>query len=137
MNTASLELCEELYELSGWLKTDYWYHKYSVDSGWNMSHWRESINFDSEKTLPAYDSAYLLAKLDGVKHDISIPADRLLDSANYLAELHIRRFKAEWRKVDGLPYEASNLGKISQKDGLYCIKHQLNHGRKYESCNVS
>lgn len=102
MNVATLGLCSELYRLSGW-------------GDGEKPKLKEHIITANEsrlETCPAYDSGYLLAKFDGVEHDISIPPERLKDSADYLAELHVRRFKAEWRKVEGLPYEVSNLGEI-------------------------
>lgn len=68
MNTSNLELCKELYELSGWIDT-----KFSWFEGVNG--WR----FDYEETeqgmykgeekgswLPAYDLSYLLRKLPPV-----------------------------------------------------------------------
>ncbi len=72
MTTASLELCKELYELSGWVRTGQewsrWYQgvlvfnepaevyegEYRVI---NVPPWRD------ETTYPAYDLGYLLRKL--------------------------------------------------------------------------
>jgi hypothetical protein len=53
MNTASLELCKELYELSGW------------DNGW-YSYWGRGIvarDSTEQRICPAYDLGYLLRKL--------------------------------------------------------------------------
>jgi hypothetical protein len=70
MNVASLELCRELYELSGWDKTDYvhyrapykaatWYEG-NADVYWKMVRENSGINLES---FPAYDLGYLLWKL--------------------------------------------------------------------------
>lgn len=114
MNVASLENSKRLYELSGWFSTRDNY--YLMDGIGSL---RPAIKVGESwpghqlvLDAPAYDSAYLLAKFDGVLHDITIPKDRLKDSADYLAELHIKSFTAEWRKVDSLPYEVNNLGEI-------------------------
>jgi hypothetical protein len=69
MNVASKELCEELRELSGWKKTDRYWHQ-RLDDGaetdkynpfvaerpavWKTTEW---------KMTPAYDLGYLLRKL--------------------------------------------------------------------------
>lgn len=65
MNTASLENCKKLYELSGWEDTEFWYSSYmNVDS---------SITYDGsvrafkdrvrDEDLPAYDLGFLLRGL--------------------------------------------------------------------------
>lgn len=63
MNTASLELCKELYELSGWEGTSFFH-----DTSEGVDEWR--LEYSSSKTLPvdgglypAYDLGYLLRKL--------------------------------------------------------------------------
>jgi len=78
MNTASLELCKELYELSGWTQfggrdEPHWAQKandtrtewFSVRSlkeldGWLMDEPGERRYY---RTIPAYDLGYLLRKL--------------------------------------------------------------------------
>lgn len=55
MNTASLELCKELYKVSGW-KADYWYD-------WNHGEPTVEDMKLSEFNIPAYDLGYLLRKL--------------------------------------------------------------------------
>lgn len=92
MNLASLELCKELYELSGWKQTSYWHHKYQVDSGRQTSHWR-SINLDQELTMPAYNLGYLLRELP----------PHIDQTTN---ELMIGRWGNEWRAC----YMPINLG---------------------------
>ena len=58
MNVASLELCKELYEVSGWKNTEYFY------SSENKVH-RTQIEDDDfyGEIWPAYDLGYLLRKL--------------------------------------------------------------------------
>jgi len=65
MNTANLELCKELYEVSGWRGTE--------------KRWQGSLQFpdncvavlldncDGDGIAPAYDLGYLLRKLQGQK----------------------------------------------------------------------
>lgn len=68
MNTASLELCKELYELSGWGDT-YMVFRYYQDE-WNDPIWEkydvvpsDSDNPNWQIEDPAYDLGYLLRKL--------------------------------------------------------------------------
>ena len=51
MTTASLELCKELYELSGWVDTEICHHEYEDGNTLPITH------------NPAYDLGYLLRKL--------------------------------------------------------------------------
>ena len=63
MNVASLELCQELYELSGW-KTDDWYDL--DENGEPMPHLATEEDIyggEPGQYLPAYDLGYLLRKL--------------------------------------------------------------------------
>jgi len=53
MNVASLDLCRELYELSGWYKGQSQYSQYSQDSQEN----------GTIKNIPRYDLEFLLRKL--------------------------------------------------------------------------
>ncbi|HET6924843.1 MAG TPA: hypothetical protein VFH39_03380 [Candidatus Saccharimonadales bacterium] len=60
MNVASLELCKELYELSGWsLATSKWYESWG-DSDWSIA---DKYNPNCPENYPAYDLGYLLRKL--------------------------------------------------------------------------
>src|SRR4051794_28552960 len=61
MNVASLKLCRELHELSGWKDTEYTYYANAgLHSGF-VEHRR--MVFDKPDNLPAYDLGYLLRKL--------------------------------------------------------------------------
>lgn len=62
MQTASLELCRELYELSGWSGAVYVYAKSQVydDVFWNVV---PADIAKVEEWQPAYDLGYLLRKL--------------------------------------------------------------------------
>lgn len=70
MNVASLELCKELHELSGWVKTSWLYFKApSRANSWSLitseGYW-EAVKAHSGNeldTIPAYDLGYLLRKL--------------------------------------------------------------------------
>jgi hypothetical protein len=59
MNVASLELCKELYELSGWHETDFVWADHGKDSFtmYNLTAKR------ADHYPPAYDLGYLLRKL--------------------------------------------------------------------------
>lgn len=54
-NVANLELCKELYAVSGW-EADYWYD-------WNHGSPTVEDMKLSESNIPAYDLGYLLRKL--------------------------------------------------------------------------
>lgn len=60
MKVASLDLCKELYELTGWHKTDYYY-----DAENEVSFWEIALSMHPTKNCPAYDLGYLLRKLPG------------------------------------------------------------------------
>jgi hypothetical protein len=72
MNTASLELCKELYELSGWDDT-YLRHWVNAKSGPSVDHAVAIFGYGKRKdttieAYPAYDLGYLLRKLpDGTQ----------------------------------------------------------------------
>lgn len=61
MHVASLELCKELYELSGWDDTDYTYYINAGEYSGQVCH--RSEVFDKDGNMPAYDIGYLLRKL--------------------------------------------------------------------------
>lgn len=55
MNVASLDLCRELYELSGWDGTQ--------EMHWEESGSIETFDYDRVAICPAYDLGYLMRKL--------------------------------------------------------------------------
>lgn len=62
MNTASLELCKELYRLSGWKDTDYFYQfvEYSdLSTGYYLTNPSLQAPLHAN-AFPAYDLGYLL-----------------------------------------------------------------------------
>lgn len=59
MNTASLDLCKELYSLSGWQETSFIWAEHGKDSF--IMH--NSITKKADDYPPAYDLGYLLRKL--------------------------------------------------------------------------
>lgn len=74
MNVASLDLCKELYELSGWDDTEYvWAQNFFLDGKprikWDVQTNVQSLGYKPGANLiPAYDLGYLLRKLPkGVK----------------------------------------------------------------------
>lgn len=70
MNTASLENCKKLYELSGWDDT-YWIWSYSRVGEEVSLHVRDTDLelSDYQEAYPAYDAGYLLRKLQPVTKD--------------------------------------------------------------------
>jgi hypothetical protein len=69
MNVASLELCKELYELSGWEDT-FW--NYSRSSGsdfpFRLGHKGSIETREVKERYPAYDLGYLLRRLPAKRH---------------------------------------------------------------------
>lgn len=83
MNVASLKLCKELYELSGWDNTELYHAQSIFDEPVELSRYRTQKDLDDEQgtgkllvwsysgveigsfkwTIPAYDLGYLLRKL--------------------------------------------------------------------------
>lgn len=57
MNTASLELCKELYELSGWECDGFYYSR-----GQLVFDYKEFM-LQAASSFPAYDSGFMLRKL--------------------------------------------------------------------------
>lgn len=76
MNVASLNLCKELYELSGWLKgTDkFWFESNSKSQLINKPF--KPNGFNEENRYPAYDLGYLLKKLNKIGVSLSGSGDR-------------------------------------------------------------
>lgn len=81
MNVASLELCKELYELSGWDDTHWvWDKQLNV-----ISEYPTGARFES----PAYDLGYLLRKLERVEGGVSLTYCNHQDgSTNYCIYLN-------------------------------------------------
>lgn len=70
MNTASLELCKELYELSKWEDPSYWWNydgRTSAPNGETDYRWylepKKLPSHKSHYSHPAYDLGYLIRKL--------------------------------------------------------------------------
>lgn len=57
-DVGSLELCKELFELSGWTDTYFCYSAYGKQ--WSITHGRQSSKIEK---CPAYSLGYLLRKL--------------------------------------------------------------------------
>lgn len=100
MNTASLELCKELYELSGW-EPEYW--KRNVVGVHDYLYAKMKV----ENSDPAYDLGYLLRKL---------PKRFANKDGHYLAGysyLSLRRIpttltvEQSWKAMFGKKYEAT------------------------------
>jgi hypothetical protein len=93
MNVASLELCRELYELSGWDDTFIKYRSYKGGS-WDAGEWWTAPRTDPSTSgmdeLPAYDLGYLLRKLAGIEeqHRFSIHHVRTFFAIYEGASLH-------------------------------------------------
>lgn len=86
MNVASLELCKELCELSGWKDTFAWYSGNEVEfegqAGWDGAVYENCLQYDWCDDVPAYDLGYLLRKLP-----IVIDAE---DHPEHATWLHLR-----------------------------------------------
>lgn len=65
MNVASLELCKELYELSGWGDTSEFYVNGMLQHGIDTAFEDHAIKTNYPGYSPAYDLGYLLRKLPG------------------------------------------------------------------------
>lgn len=68
MNVASLKLCKELYELSGWVDVEAYYEYYPIADKHALRHSAPGNAFAEDRILPdyifpAYDLGYLLRKL--------------------------------------------------------------------------
>ena len=94
MNVASLELCKELYELSGWSKTHMLWHK-SANPMRALSSWLPTTTEaywsfvkenrgDEVLTIPAYDLGYLLRKLPPEDKKLGY-LDLCQDGTNWMA----------------------------------------------------
>jgi hypothetical protein len=59
MNVASLDLCRELYDLSGWNETDKWYGTWYGDEDWAVGVYDPNV----PDCYPAYDLGDLLRRL--------------------------------------------------------------------------
>lgn len=71
MNVASLELCKELFELSGWEDTNYCYRNHArtgtgtkkLYDRWQLRKTLPNKNVVTRTFVPAYDLGFLLRKL--------------------------------------------------------------------------
>lgn len=69
MTTASLELCKELYELSGWESGEWWVIRQGqqITSSVKIASGYNNVTSEVDGTIcPAYDLGYLLRKLPAV-----------------------------------------------------------------------
>lgn len=89
MNTAKLEHCKELYELSGWEDTSYWHAEVYAVTEPTIAMWDVIDHRGGHGTYPAYDCGYLLRKLP---REIDVDGDQVAldlcpmgDSDNWLA----------------------------------------------------
>lgn len=64
MNVASLELCKELYELSGWSNTEFYYKEFAGHP--EVIHHLSHLMAGLVSVHPAYDLGFLLRKLPRV-----------------------------------------------------------------------
>lgn len=74
MNVASLELCQNLYELSGWTLRR---PEYDIEKAWRPTPLASGDNYrlinigpNTTKDIPAYDLGYLLRKLPAIRLEI-------------------------------------------------------------------
>lgn len=81
MKVASLDLCKELYELSGWNDTSFNYINSALEYGVDTAFKDYSIDKHYVGFSPAYDLGYLLRKLvevgAGVRYVLPEPYDSI------------------------------------------------------------
>lgn len=74
MHVASKELCQELYELSGWYDTFAWYSgdaiKFEGEAGYEGSVCENAIQYDWCTDIPAYELGYLMRKLQPFQYKV-------------------------------------------------------------------
>lgn len=80
MNVASLELCKELYELSGWDNTEFGWFDVDGDTHWAITH-----DAGGADVVPAYDCGYLLRQLPNtsLEQTVKLFADGAVYTAIY------------------------------------------------------
>lgn len=84
MNVATLELCKELYELSGWLEADAWYW---VNPDNDQDFTTSRLRHGKLLNIPAYDLGYLTRVM--LPFTLMCRADRTFD-AYWISEEEIR-----------------------------------------------
>ena len=109
MNVASLELCKELYELSGWDSNPgqwVWHRIYNPlagDNEWSVNLYQHITR--AEQQYPAYDLGYLLRRFAEQDHYVSV---KYVDYAKLATDLKEWRneFVAydPWMKQKDYPY---------------------------------
>lgn len=67
MNVASLELCRELYGLSGWADASFYYYRDDKSGVAGIKQWHVQVDPTKEFVNHAYDLGYLLRKLAEVE----------------------------------------------------------------------
>ena len=87
MNVASLELCRELYELSGWRNTEHNYPGEKISKG--TAGTKDDPHIVT--VIPAYDLGYLLRKLP-----MQIPSESGDEDDNYCFQL-TEGLEAKWQ----------------------------------------
>lgn len=100
MNVASLELCKELHELSGWGEEVTQYHWYAneIGGGFTLIHTTEAPFYSSDVYHPAYDLGYLLRKLPvsvrdkQMKHSNKHACLTCTCEEEYICGLEMRKF---------------------------------------------
>ena len=87
MNVADIELCRELYELSGWEDTEcWWIEKRNGDIKAYTGAERSDYTYtgDNDLELPAYDLGYLLRKLPVKNNSLNFELVPRIDGSWYI-----------------------------------------------------
>lgn len=116
MNVASLDLCKELYELSGWdgaafrhcqfrnvsSPEDQRHMVYStVESTDDAQDMEERIFIVDYRNWPAYDLGYLLRRLPGYAVLKHVDAEHALDEDTFWKAVYQSHLRGQWVEAEG------------------------------------
>lgn len=112
MNVASLELCKELYELSGWDDTYLeWRFASSNDTmfprSWVINAQQKNGKHITEKDIPAYDLGYLLRKLPAEYKDNTFVLGKSAKDGHYtVAYVWAEKYQSLFKQTADTPEDA-------------------------------
>lgn len=117
MQVANLDNSRRLYELSGWIDTDYkWHilsesvkqgkgwHKFWSDkpfAGYENSELRNSSSMFGYDLLPAYSAGYLLRKLPGYAVLKHVDEEHAIDGDTFWKAIYQSSIEGKWIEAKG------------------------------------